>query len=244
MQTYPHRIRLRGPWECEPVFRYAPSAAGIKQSTEQLPGPLRMTMPCLWNEGGLQDFAGKVRFRRRFGYPGRIDEGERVWLHFAAVIGNVVVSLNGEMLGKFGTENCPEEYDVTSLLQPRNELVVEVESRKTNAGLCGEVAMLIRRTAFLANVKTRVEQVNGKSRIVAHGVVTGSCERPLDIYLLAGRSTVAFAIVAATEEGTAFELTSEEINTQDVATVQIDLIDGGVIWDSVVLQLSDEQSST
>ena len=38
---YPHRIRLRGPWDCEPLSGAA--------------GPLRMNLPCRWAEGGLRD---------------------------------------------------------------------------------------------------------------------------------------------------------------------------------------------
>ena len=51
---YPHRIRLRGPWECEPLAR----AEGADMP---LPPPCRMTMPCRWSAGGLAEFAGRVR---------------------------------------------------------------------------------------------------------------------------------------------------------------------------------------
>src|SRR5262245_97069 len=68
-RMYPHRIRLRGPWECQPL---APDG----------PPPRRVTLPCRWADGGLGDFRGPVRFRRRFGYPGRLDAHERVWLTF------------------------------------------------------------------------------------------------------------------------------------------------------------------
>src|SRR2546423_196049 len=47
---YPHRIRLRGPWECEPLE----SAGGT------LPPPSRVTMPCHWHETGLSDVAGPL----------------------------------------------------------------------------------------------------------------------------------------------------------------------------------------
>ena len=67
MTRYPHRIRLRGPWECEPLER---------QPLGDLPAPRRMTLPCRWADGGLPDFTGRVRFRRRFGYPGQIDDWE------------------------------------------------------------------------------------------------------------------------------------------------------------------------
>src|SRR5262245_5222966 len=92
---YPHRIRLLGPWECEPLSWHSFRASNPKP----LPPPLRMKIPCHWNEGGLPGFAGRVRFRRRFGYPGRIDSYERVWLTFAAVAGASEVQLNGSFLG-------------------------------------------------------------------------------------------------------------------------------------------------
>jgi len=128
---YPHRIRLRGPWEYEPVFGPAP-----------LPAPGRMTMPCRWRDQGLPGFSGTVRFRRHFGYPGRIDHFERVWLTFAGLTGNAEVRLNGQLLGP-GKEEGPFEFEITSLLQNRNTLEVEVAGPE-DGGLWGEVALEIR----------------------------------------------------------------------------------------------------
>src|SRR5262249_48078031 len=123
LNMYPHRIRLRGPWECEPLAWY-PSRA---PAGAQVPPPPRMKRPCHWNEGGLPGFAGRARFRRRFGYPGRIDTHERVWLTFAAVADTAEVRLNGTFLGTGGREQLPFEFEVTALLQDRNEMVVDVE---------------------------------------------------------------------------------------------------------------------
>ncbi len=142
---YPHRIRLRGPWECEPLVRFTTSSEGqVEIRTDNLPPPRRMTMPCRWNEGGLIDFAGRVRFRRRFGYPGRIDSDERVWLTLAGADAIAEVSLNGRFLGRHEGAEEPFEFDVTILLQDRNELTVEVESPTAQGGLWGEVALEIR----------------------------------------------------------------------------------------------------
>src|SRR6516162_1600298 len=91
---YPHRIRLRGPWECEPLRQQGGNAE------QALPPPFRMTMPCRWSEGGLPDFSGRVRFRRSFGYPGRIDTHERVWLTFAGIGGEAEIRLNDHLLGR------------------------------------------------------------------------------------------------------------------------------------------------
>jgi beta-mannosidase len=142
---YPHRIRLRGPWECEPLARMLVRPdGGVETLSGPLPAACRMTMPCRWNEGGLGDFAGRVRFRRRFGYPGRIDAHERVWLTFAGVDAVAEAHLNGHSLGRHQVVNRPFEFEVTALLQARNELIVDVEAPSGNGGLWGEVALEVR----------------------------------------------------------------------------------------------------
>src|SRR5713101_1462133 len=109
---YPHRIRLVGPWECETLER-------------------RVLMPCHWRDCGLADFTGTVRFTRRFGYPGRIDDYERVWLTFAAVAGRADVCLNGTTLGCI---DGPAEFETTQLLRERNVLQVDIEGSGGDAG--------------------------------------------------------------------------------------------------------------
>jgi beta-galactosidase/beta-glucuronidase len=135
---YPHRIRLRGPWECEPLARL-----GADDRAEPPPAR-RMTMPCRWGEAGLADFAGRVRFRRRFGYPGRIDSHERVWLTFAGIEAVAEVRLNDHFLGRREGKDGPFEFEVTPLLQARNELIVDVEAASDRGGLWGEVALEVR----------------------------------------------------------------------------------------------------
>lgn len=136
---YPHRIRLRGPWECEPLARMDTVSAS-------LPAPLRMTMPCRWRDGGLTGFAGRVRCRRRFGTPARLETHERLWLTFAGVADRAEVSLNGQHLGQLEGSKVGE-FEVTHLVQERNELVVEVEAADDNGGLWGEVALEIHSVA-------------------------------------------------------------------------------------------------
>jgi beta-galactosidase/beta-glucuronidase len=141
---YPHRIRLRGPWECEPLARLVTTSEGQKKTvTTDLQAPCRMTMPCRWRDGGLKDFAGRVRFRRHFGYPGRIDENEHVWLTFAGVEGVAEIWLNGQFVSRREEAQSPFEFHITSLLRDRNELQVEVEGSETG-GIYGEVALEIR----------------------------------------------------------------------------------------------------
>jgi beta-galactosidase/beta-glucuronidase len=134
---YPHRIRIRGPWDYEPLESHP--------ATGSLPPAGQMTLPCRWRDGGLGDFVGRVRFRRRFGYPGRLDAHERVWLTFAGVEAVADVWLNEAFLGRHeGGE--PFEFEVTPLLRTRNELRVDAEG-EGDGGLWGEVALEVRSTA-------------------------------------------------------------------------------------------------
>src|SRR5688572_30740827 len=111
---YPHRIRLRGPWQCQPM-----SSA---DSDRTLPQDREVTMPGRLRDQGLVGFVGTALLRRRFGYPGRIDSWERVWLVFDDIEGSADISLNGNMLAR--TQKGRSAHDVTTLLGERNHLDV------------------------------------------------------------------------------------------------------------------------
>jgi hypothetical protein len=183
---YPHRIRLRGPWECEPHT------------------------------------AGRVRCRRRFGYPGRIDDYERVWLTFTGMSGNAEVWLNGTALG---SHQGAFEFEVTSQLKPRNKLIVEVEG--TDDGRpWGDVALEVRCTAYLRDVRVWVEQ----GKVHAEGHVVGTAERPLELYMIQDRSTTAYATTEATPGGTPFQLTGEGASQGAPQAVRVELVNVAIVW--------------
>jgi hypothetical protein len=191
-----------------------------------------MTMPCRWSEGGLGEFAGRVRFRRRFGYPGRIDEHERVWLTFDGVEGTANVTLNGDSLGRRKGDDGPFEFEVTRLLRQRNELTVEVVCPSPHGGLWGEVALEVRCTAFLRGVRIEANPVETATRLHVTGKLVGTCERPLELYLLLDRSTVLYTTLEAVPEGRAFSYTTEPLTTdasrEHVACLE--LVNGAVVW--------------
>lgn len=220
---YPHRIRLRGPWECEPLTGAGP-----------LPLSCRMILPCRWSEGGLGDFAGRVRFRRRFGYPGRIDDYERVWLTFAGIEGAAEVWLNGQFLGEHEGSLGPFEHEVTSLLSARNELVVEVEAEGGDGGLWGEVAMEVRCAAFLREVRVWAAVDGDQVQLHAAGEVVGTSERPLELYLLLDNATIGYGTAEAAPGGRPFHLASgargEEHRRAGPHVVRVDLVNGASIW--------------
>jgi hypothetical protein len=185
---YPHRIRLRGPWRCEP----------------------------------RPDVPGRVRFRRGFGYPGRIDDYERVWLTFAGFVGSAEVWLGPHRLGRNERAGEPFEFDVTRLLAPRNEVVIDMEGPSP----LGEVALEVRRTAFLRGVGVRAEA--GGTALHVVGTVVGRGERPLDLYALLDGATAAYTTVEPCPEGRAFDVT-----TGPGRRVRVELVDGGSVWYAV-----------
>ncbi len=227
---YPHRIRLRGPWQCEPLRRQGDNAE------EPLPPPCRVTMPCRWSDARPAGFSGLVRFRRPFGYPGRIDAYERVWLTFDGIDGEAEVCLNNHPLGRIQTA-C--EFDVTGLLRPRNELVVDLECTQEQGGLWGEVALEVRCSAFLCDLRRSAILTGDRAELRVSGRVVGVAERPLEVYLLLDRSTIGYQVVEATAEGQAFEIVVADgpaANWRSLAEqgnapcIQVDLVNGAVVW--------------
>lgn len=216
---YPHRIRLRGPWECEPLTGEPP------------PPARRMTMPCRWRDGGLGEFSGRVRCRRRFGLPRQIEAHERIWLTFEGIAGTADLALNGQSLGKSVTGPYPLAYEVTALMQPRNELTVEVAAPDGDGGLWGEVALEIRATAYLR----RVRWANEGRTLTVMGEVVGVAERPLDLYVLVNGSTVHYSALTAVEGGQPFAVVVDVPDDlpPEPTEIRVELVNGAVVWYAV-----------
>src|SRR4051794_19849261 len=82
--------------------------------------------------------AGRTRHARKFGLPRAADPDQRVWVVCAAAPGPAAVSVNGVPLATTAAAG-PFAADVTPLLRPRNELVLDVDSAEP----LGEVALEI-----------------------------------------------------------------------------------------------------
>jgi hypothetical protein len=234
---YPHRIRLRGPWECEPLARRGDSA------NEPLPPPRRVDVPCRWDDAGLPSFAGRVRFCRRFGNPGRIDAHERVWLTFAEIAGAAEVRLNDHVLGRRSGSPGEAEFDATELLQARNELVVDVEGTAAEAGLWGEVALEVRCTAFLRGLRRYAIFSKDRPELRVTGQVVGVAERPLELYIVVDRSVAAYRVVTAAPEGRDFEIVVPDValgkgRESGDPVVQVDLVNGATVWYTSVAEVT------
>jgi hypothetical protein len=214
---YPHRIRLRGPWEYEILSGAQPSSG-------------RLTLPCRLQDTGLAGFHGEIRFRRRFGLPRQLDEHERVWLVFQGVVQPMKLSLNGLHLAAV-PQTAGFEIEVTNRLQERNVVDVEMENIKPPIGLWEEAALEIRCRAFMRNVQVTTVSENESRRLEAHGLVVGTATDPLDLYLIVNRSNAANAtVVPAEPTGTPFHLRSEPM-IHPADTIRIELVAGGLIYD-------------
>jgi hypothetical protein len=248
---YPHRIRLRGPWEYEPLARSITLPDGTRRySSEDLPAPGRINMPARWREAGLAGFAGKVRLRRRFGLPRRLDANERVWLTFAGADSVMSICLNGQFLGEHSQASGPFEFPITELLRDRNELVAEIESRDDSGSLWGEVALEIRCLAFLRDVQARLD--SHCRHLIAEGRVVASDKdaspaagalfnfAPLEIYAIYGRRTIAYRTVRAAENGQPFQLMSRELADPTKGEVIIQLVCGASVWYEVTCKIESE----
>jgi hypothetical protein len=176
----------------------------------------------------LHDFAGRVRFTRRFGYPGRIDDFERVWLTAAGVEASADLILNNTPIGGFVRGSGSFEADVTALLGQRNVLDVEVEGG-TDGGLWGEVALEVRCRAFLRDI--RVGAVSGALEI--RGMVLGPADGPLELYAVLDRRTADYATVIPSPEGTPFCMSAElpaVVEEDGPLVLKLDLVNGATVW--------------
>jgi hypothetical protein len=210
---YPHRIRLRGPWEAEPL---------------DPPGPeRRVTLPARVAECGLGD-ARRVLFRRRFGRPRQIDAHERAWLIGEGLSGHAGFQLNGQSLGEHAGDAGPFAFPMTDLLAERNELAIELTADGPGGGLWGDVAIEIRCRAYLQDVRTAV--VDG-FRVRISGEVVGEADGPLDVYALADERTIGYQLCSA---GTSFEIVTDELTTMP-PEVRVELVNGAVNWWTVDL---------
>lgn len=108
--TNVHIIRLRGPWEVVPL-----AASGAT--------PLRLMLPGDWRVP-LGDYLGPAKFCRYFQRPTSLSHKSQVKLAVSGLPKRRVVRCNENVLSPL---DDPDRYDLTCLLTPRNQLVVELE---------------------------------------------------------------------------------------------------------------------
>jgi beta-mannosidase len=123
----PHVIRLRGPWELEPLARDVPiEGGGYRREAGDLPAGGRVQVPGDWQASLGAQFVGCVRYTRRFNCPTNLGPGDRVWLAFDGVDYQSQVTLNAQALGEVQGYGSTSRIEITSLLEPHNVLVLDI----------------------------------------------------------------------------------------------------------------------
>jgi len=102
--TETHNIRLHGPWE------YV--LANGESGTIKIPAVIETT-------------GDHATVARRFNWVAEIEPNEHVFVVFTAIGGTGSVELNGTRLGAI--EAPPTEFEITGLLQPGNQLQLELQ---------------------------------------------------------------------------------------------------------------------
>src|SRR5689334_15161480 len=108
-----HTIRLRGPWEYSVLSRWL--ARGTEESTEPLPADGKLEMPADWGATLGSDFRGRVRYRRRFGYPTGLQAEDKIDLVFERVNASGRVWLNDVLIGEIPSGGQPAKFSVRQL---------------------------------------------------------------------------------------------------------------------------------
>ena len=83
-------------------------------------------MPATWGATLGEMFRGRVSYRRKFGKPTGLQPSDRVELVCDGVDAFGTAELNETLLGDIPPGLRLTRFDITKLLQPRNQLIIEV----------------------------------------------------------------------------------------------------------------------
>lgn len=154
-----HTIRLRGPWQLQPLACTVLLANG---TTEREPGLLpsacTVQVPADWSAALGADFRGQALYSRRFGCPTGLQPDDQVSLLVEKIDALAQVTINSKSLGAIRITDGACQWPIKHLLQPRNLLEITVEHprltatsaplprpgrEETAGGLVGEVKLVI-----------------------------------------------------------------------------------------------------
>jgi hypothetical protein len=155
-----HIIRLRGPWQLEPLERYVPCGAGrYERTTDGLPLSARATMPADWSAAFGGDFLGRVRYHRVFQAPTGLESGERVFLVVEPPRSRGVVSLSRKRLGEVVWGGPAARFHITELLEDHNRLEIVVEHPALDESLqSGDDGVTHLPAGLLGEVRLEIEE--------------------------------------------------------------------------------------
>src|SRR5262249_26352166 len=135
---------------------------------------------CDWGASLGREFRGCVRYRRTFQRPTGLEPHERVWLVCEGVDARGEVQVNGQSLGSVRGYALHSQWDITALLDVRNEILLDVElaadvlrpgREALPGGPIGEVRLEVRCQQFLDRCGLWVEQNEARPSLHLAGQV-------------------------------------------------------------------------
>jgi len=184
--SYPHLIRLRGPWQYEVIETGAPVG---------LPLAGQMVLPADWGRQLGVSFRGRVRFTRNFGRPPGLEPHERVRLVCDGIDPHGAMLLGGQRLGNATGYALPCRADVTELLKPRNTVELNIDfpagsspprpgREQLPGGPVGEVRLEILSTNWLDDFWMEVRDDGRQAMLRGGGLVAGAVgDHPLELVI-------------------------------------------------------------
>ena len=159
-----HTIRLRGPWQMEPLVRFAPTEpSGAGQGDDELPPPGRVKLPTTCEAALPHGFRGRVRFARRFQRPTGLTPHAVVHLVVDTPWTIVRLTLNDRLL-EIATaagslvQRAPVRWNLTERLADTNLLAIEVEYTpdRTTAGQDSAATLDVSSATLLGEVRLEI----------------------------------------------------------------------------------------
>ena len=208
-RMYPHRIRLVGPWEAEPIAWFDPGG-DRRWRTDDLPPARRAAVPVRWEEFGFPHTAGVVLFRRKFGLPRRLDEWERVWLaparnrdsRYRWQLNRVNLPWDAWRHEEPCVYSVPPRVDITAMLTDRNELTARIVRSGAGSEPFGGAALEIGCRAYVRHVRVVPHRTaEGCELLVDVRVVSENADDPLELYARIEGVTLAYYRPAPPLEG-------------------------------------------
>lgn len=155
-----------------------------------------------------------------FQLPTNLDAHERIWLVCERFADVAEVLLNAAPLGRINVEG---EFEITSRLSPRNELLLDMNS----AASLGEVRLEVRAEQFIRGLTLTVD----RNTLRVTGMVAGeSSEHPLELVVRDDQTELLYAEIGSDKP---FDLIAPIEQAAAASTVEVRLIRGGTrIWES------------
>ncbi|GHT36121.1 beta-galactosidase [Planctomycetales bacterium] len=116
-------LNLNGLWDYRDGSLKTADTIRGKQEQRQEWSKILVPFPAESVLSGIEKYTGHIIYRRTFLIPEHWNPSDRIILHFGAVNWDAAVYINGQLVGRHQGGYTPFSFDITDLLNPRNQNV-------------------------------------------------------------------------------------------------------------------------